>query len=341
MKLEVHTNPGLFTDLKSEWNELVRRSTANCIFSTWEWQSTWWACYQPGDLWVLSCRDDEGRLVGLAPWFIGQDGDGRRVVATIGCKEVTDYLDLIVDPDHTEGVLEAFVSHLAQSTELFDYVELCNIPEGAISLTQFPAFLEKHGFQVAVEPEDVCPVVRLPQDWSEYLTQLDKKQRHEIRRKLRRAQGVHSGVDWYIVGPEHNIEEEMEHFFLMMAASAPEKAQFLADPQNKAFFKAITTVLQEAGWLSLSFLTVEGERASTYLNFDYEGKVLVYNSGLQPESHGYLSPGIVLLAYNIQHAIETGHEIFDFLQGNETYKYHMGGQDIQVLNLRAELAGRA
>ena len=41
------------------------------------------------------------------------------------------------------------------------------------------------------EQEDVCPVVTVRGDtWDEYLATLDKTARHEIRRKLRRAQSI-------------------------------------------------------------------------------------------------------------------------------------------------------
>ncbi len=42
------------------------------------------------------------------------------------------------------------------------------------------------------EQEDVCPVVDAPRwcDWDDYLATLDKKARHEIRRKLRRAEAA-------------------------------------------------------------------------------------------------------------------------------------------------------
>jgi CelD/BcsL family acetyltransferase involved in cellulose biosynthesis len=123
-----------------------------------------------------------------------------------------------------------------------------------------------------------------------------------------------------------------------MAASDDDKARFLADGSNTAFFRALIPALSEAGWLQLAFLTVEGQPAAAYLNFDYAGHILVYNSGLLQTAYGHLSPGIVLLAYLIQHAIETGHHVFDFLQGDEVYKYRMGGQDTHVYNLTAQRA---
>jgi CelD/BcsL family acetyltransferase involved in cellulose biosynthesis len=168
---------------------------------------------------------------------------------------------------------------------------------------------------------------------------LDKKNRHELRRKLRRSQGQNVDVDWYIVGKDHDIVAETAAFLNMMAASDASKTEFLSDPQNEAFFRAITPELLDAGWLQLNFLTVNGERAAAYLNFDYHNEILVYNSGIYSEQYGHLSPGIVLLAYNIQHAIETGHTAFDFLQGDEEYKYRLGGQDKVVFNLIAEYVG--
>ena len=91
--------------------------------------------------------------------------------------------------------------------------------------------------------------------------------------------------------------------------------------------------LAERGWLQLALLTVNGQPAAAYLNFDYHNRIMVYNSGLDPEAHGHLSPGIVLLARLIEYAIGCQREWFDFLRGDEPYKYDMGGQDTQVYRM--------
>src|SRR5262249_9661589 len=48
------------------------------------------------------------------------------------------------------------------------------------------------GWGLSVEREDVCPVVRIPEgaDLDGYLSTLGKKERHEIRRKVRRAEAA-------------------------------------------------------------------------------------------------------------------------------------------------------
>lgn len=335
MNLTAYENLSLFEELKPEWNDLVFRSMSNRIFSTWEWQSTWWQAYQKrGQLWVITCRTEDGRLVGIAPWFIEEHPARGRIVRSIGCVDVTDYLDLILDADCTQPVMECFAGYLAEHRDRFDVLDLCNIPEYSPTFDLFPAILKQHGFHVEVSQQEVCPIIKLPDEWEDYLSTLDKKQRHEVRRKLRRAEGAPEGIDWYIVNATHDLKAEMERFVQLMAASDSQKAEFLRDSENLAFFQTMVPVMFESGWLQLSFLTIGGEAAASYLNFDYNRRILVYNSGLL-QDYGHLSPGIVLLAYNIRHAIESGHDEFDFLRGNETYKYRMGGRDLAVYMLIA------
>jgi CelD/BcsL family acetyltransferase involved in cellulose biosynthesis len=335
VKLTIYHQETVFDEFKTEWNALLHRSAANNIFSTWEWQSTWWAAYQAGELWVIACHHDDGKLVALAPWFIEHNALGERVVRSIGCVDVTDYVDVIVEPGYTDIVFDALAAHLAQSRERFDRINLCNIPESSSTTDLLGSALQAYGFEVEIELQEVCPIIHLPADWESYLSMLDKKQRHEIRRKIRRAEGE-AETSWYIVGQEHDLDAELEKFLSLMAASHQEKATFLTNPRNVDFFKRMVPLTFQCGWLQLSFLKINGDVAAAYLNFDYGSRILVYNSGLMPEPYGHLSAGIVLLAYNIRHAIETGHTIYDFLRGNEIYKYRMGGQDTRVFKLKAK-----
>lgn len=336
MNLTAYHDDTAFDLLQSEWNALLHRSTSNRVFSTWQWQVTWWRAYQPGELWIIACRDDTGRLVGLAPWFIENHVVHGRVVRSIGCVEVTDYLDIIVDLNCVEAVFHALAAYVAQHRSQFDVLDLCNLPEDSPSYLIFPDILRQHGFTVMMKQQEVCPIILLPDTWEEYLEKLDKKQRHEIRRKIRRAESGEDVVDWYIVDDSHDIQTEVGRFLDLMAASQHEKARFLDDPKNRAFFQQAIPLIHAQGWLQLNFLRVNGQAAAAYVNFVYGQRVLVYNSGLRAAEYGHLSPGIVLLAYNIRHAIEQGYKVFDFLRGNEVYKYRMGARDTRVFMLRAE-----
>jgi len=336
VKIDVFEHEDAFDVLSVEWNDLLERSAMNTIFSTLEWQKIWWNVYTPGNLWIITCRDDSGHLMGIAPWFT-YEGDQGKIVSAIGCVDVTDYLDVIIDKDCIEAVMQCYAVFLKDHQSDFSALNLCNIPEKSPTFSAFPEILAQHGFKTQMEQLDVAPAIQLPDEWAGYLSLLDKKNRHELRRKMRRANGNMHEVDWYIVDDTHDLEEQLELFITLMAASDSEKEEFLQDDMNTAFFRELIPVLFEKGWVQLNFLTVDGEAAAAYLNLDYDNQILVYNSGLLRGDHDHLSPGIILLAHNIRYAIDHKYQVFDFLRGDEPYKYHMGGKNMAVYALQAQV----
>lgn len=337
VQVQLFTSNHAFSALQSEWNSLLKRCVTDNPFSTYEWHSNWWNAYHPGDLWIFAFRDNNDTLRGIASFFIETDEQGQRNVHFVGCEDVTDYLDVLVDKNYADAVYTALADALIEHKSEFDALDLCNIPEASPTCTDFPTILSDKGFAVETSVQEVCPIVPLPQSFDEYLDSLDKRQRKEIQRKLRRAKGAGDSLNWYVVNGTHDLDKEIDKFLELMASSHPEKAKFLEDEQHVAFFKSVVPAAAEAGWLQMNFLEVVGEPVAAYINFDYENKILVYNSGLEPNKASALSPGIVLLSYNIEHAIENKREVFDFLRGDEQYKYKMGGQDTKIYNLKASL----
>lgn len=331
MRIEVHFEKGGFAALKPEWNGLVHRSCYDTVFLTWEWQSTWWEHLGEGQLLLLGFRhEQDGRLVGITPLFTSQQ-EGKPGLNVVGCRDVSDYLDLIIEVGQEEAVYTALLDYLENDGPDWDCFDLCNIPQASATYTRLREMAESRGYQALVEVEDVCPIIDLPTTWDEYLMMLDKKQRHEIRRKLRKAEGG-AGAEFYTVGPEHDLGAEMEDFVELHQKSAPEKDAFM-DPEMQAFFYAVAQLLYEQGWLQLNFVEIRGVKSASLLNFDYGNAILVYNSGYDPTRFRHLSPGIVVSARSIELAISLGREKFDFLRGDEVYKYRFGAQDTVVRRL--------
>jgi CelD/BcsL family acetyltransferase involved in cellulose biosynthesis len=292
------------------------------------WQQIWWQHLGRGDLAVITVRDDDGCLKGLAPLFHVVENDEHNLYV-IGCTEVTDYVDVIYRSDDGPVFLPALLEYLASSKDIvWDRLHLCNMIESSPTLRIVPEIGRSLGLQVDVTNEDVCPAIQLPSQYEAYLESLDKKQRHELRRKRRRAE--ENGTRWYLVGPEDDLDQEIEHFLVLMAMSNIEKANFLEMPGHRDFFKAVGKRLFDEGVLDLTFLTVENERAAVMWNYVYKGRMMLYNSGLNPVKFPAISPGIVLLTYNIEHSIASHCTIYDFLQGDEEYKFRMGASPIQV-----------
>ena len=87
------------------------------------------------------------------------------------------------------------------------------------------------------------------------------------------------------------------------------------------------------GYLWLAFLEVDEVKTAASLNFDYRNKLWGYNSGVSSE-HKELSPGWVLLAHTIQWCTENGRYEFDFMRGDEEYKYRFGGVNQYVMRTK-------
>lgn len=331
MQLEVYRDISGFDTLAGEWNALLHRSVTDTIFLTHEWQHTWWQCFaDERELLMLAVREQK-ELIGIAPFYVQFGPDEKRVIQLIGGTDISDYLDVIAPLEHRGRVYETVLNFLTAEFLDWDALDLHCVPETS-PLEPLHKAAARHGLNVDCQLEDVCPIVSLPDTWDAYLDALDGKQRHELRRKIRRAEG-RARVDWYLTSDRESLGQDVEDFFELHRMSSPDKDDFMSAPAMQRFFHEMAKFCLENGWLELSFILVNDEKAASMLCFSYNNETLVYNSGYDPQKYAYLSPGIVLLCYHVQHSIDKGRAAFDFLRGDETYKYRMGGQDLKVFQI--------
>lgn len=328
ISIDVYKDTSAFMVLEPEWNALVDRSETSTPFQRIEFQRVWWAHLGEGELRVLAARDEKSVLVGLASIYVSHD----LVLRWVGGEEIADYLDVIASHQEMQAVREAVFRWIAGTdAPLWTQAQFSNIPEWSGTPSHWLSLSQSLGWRASVEPLDVCPILQLPRSFNDYLVQVGGKQRREIRRKMRRASAA--DVDWYIVEDSGALEVAAEAFLDLMATSSIDKAAFLT-PKMRAAILEIFLQSNAAGWFRLCFLEVEGEKVAAYAYFSLNDTLYLYNSGYDLNVYGALSPGSVLLTYLVRHAIETGHTAFDFMQGDEAYKYKFGGQDVEVMRLK-------
>lgn len=330
--------PNGFVALAAEWNALVQRTRFDNFFSTYEWQTNWWEHLGEGDLWIVAFRRaDNNALVGIAPLYVILRSDGKnagkREVHFVGCIEVSDYLDLIIEPGWEEAIYTALLTWLqSPAAPTWDILDFCNLPEESLTYRLVPAIAARFGWDAQVFKEDTAPQFALPLRYEEYLqNQVEKKQRHEIRRKQRRAERE-AQLQFTMVDKRDSLEAEVDDFVALQRASRADKADFMT-PAMRRFFLGVAQRMLEVDRLRLFFLSIDGEKAATLFAFEYGRRFWLYNSGYDPDAHAQLSPGWVLLAYAIQYAVATGCRQFDFMQGDEEYKYRFGALDYNVMRV--------
>ncbi len=317
-------------DLKADWNALLAESILNVPFLRYEYLKQWWQTRGGGE-WradsalVLVTAHQDDKLVGVAPLFLAEY-EGNTSLLLVGSIEISDFLALIVRPSDLQAFLKGLLDFLtdSESVPAWDVLDFHNLlaESGLINALQSEA--AQRNWQISEEESYRAPYIPLPADWETYLANLDKKQRHEVRRKIRRLEEAEPSARWYIVQNGADLAEESEAFLQLMAFD-PQKEAFLSASMRQTMKATIQSAFED-GYLQLAFLEIGGKKAAGYLNFDTLNRLWVYNSGIDPQFYS-LSAGWVLLAYLLQWSIENGRSEFDFLRGNEDYKYRFGAVD--------------
>jgi CelD/BcsL family acetyltransferase involved in cellulose biosynthesis len=204
----------------------------------------------------------------------------------------------------------------------WDVLDLQSLP--AASATSARCAASAHG-AVWCGVEETCPVLALPAAWDDYLAALGKKDRHELRRKLRRAESHPEPLTWRTVNKGPELAAALETFIALHRRSDEAKARFMT-PIMVTFFHRLLAAFAPTGWLEVATLYAGDHPVAAYLSFRQAARLLLYNSGYDPRYGGY-SAGFALLVYRIRLAIEEGVQTFDFLRGDERYKYDLGAQD--------------
>ena len=320
--LEVRTEN--FDSVGRDWDRLISEVPDLSPFATPEWQQTWWNMFGgDADLNLLTVVQD-GNVKGLAP-LMRRDNE----VSFIGGSDLVDYHHFLHHEIDDATFYNTIFGYLF-NCESLDSVRLTSVPEWCAAYAAIPVDARASGLQVAETCEDVSPGIELPGAWEDYVSGLSKKDRHELRRKLRRLERS-AEVNHVEYSTVHDITANLDDFVNLHRMSTPDKAEFMTD-QREEFFRAAVINLAKIGSSRLYFLEIDGKRAATSICFVHGDNQLVYNSGYDPEQRA-LSVGLLNHALTIKLAIENGVRYFDFLRGDESYKYHLGAQDRALYNL--------
>jgi CelD/BcsL family acetyltransferase involved in cellulose biosynthesis len=177
-------------------------------------------------------------------------------------------------------------------------------------------------------------VIELPGSWDAYLAALSGKDRHELRRKLRRAETARPRAE--VGRTPAALATLLDGFLALHRKSKIGKARFM-DARMEDFFRGLGMALAAEGTAALWMLWLDDRPAAALFCLEYGDTVGLYNSGFDPEARAW-SPGVVLIARTIEDAIARGARRYDFLRGEEPYKYGFGARPVDVLGVRLSLA---
>ena len=309
MKVDVHDR--LEAIGPAAWDALVRAARRRPPFLWWTWQREWVASFaNTNRLEIRRVEDDEGHLIAVLPLYERLPD----VWTLVGGVDICDYLDLIAVAGRE---LEAWTALLHACPAAPATWELHAVPAASPTVTALPGL--EAAVTVTAAVEERCPVVELPATWAEYLGGLTSKHRHELTRKMRRLEREAPDTRVTCLARRSEIEARIGDFLDLHRRSRVGKERFM-DLAMERFFRRVSAGLADADVVRLWFLDGASGPLASFITLEWDGTVGLYNSGFQPAAAA-LSPGLVLLAHVVEDAIRRGKRRFDFLRGEERYKY--------------------
>lgn len=353
----------------ASWDALVAANPWATPFSGWAFQRAWWDAYganaHDGTVVVLPVDESGVPLPGSEPIGIvplmhrhavepsdltdhsrlrqAADAEMTAVLPSatsifFGASYHADYATLLAAPGDVDPVAEAVAAHFAgPGGPDWDVVDLrrlrCGDPAADALAAAFGRREQAGGWTLNLEREDVCPVVTLPDggDFDDFLATLGGKERHEIRRKVRRAEASGPILLTRSTDPLADLPAFIELHQKRWGAEGlfPETP---GGAMSRVFFRRLFELLGPDGPLVLSFLAVGDRRIGAGVHLEDGPSLLYYNAGLDPEARE-LSPGVLMVASYVRAALAGGFRRMDFLRGDEPYKYEWGARDEPIQRL--------
>lgn len=295
----------------------------DCLFALPAWVRLWWEHFgeeaQPL-VCALRCGD---RLVGIAPLQVQG-----RVVRFLGSPDVCDYCDIVAAPGFEQPVFTALCDFLRSGG--ITRLDLGPLHPDSVVCRAMP---DRAGtLQTTGEPS---AELHLPDTWDQYLGMLSGRQRHEVRRKLRRLEEA-GRVAFRTVAGGGDFAGAVRVFVALFRSNRADKAAFL-DARTEAFFTDLAGALAREGIARICLLELNAVPVAALLCFDCGKRRYLYNNGYDAAA-AHLSVGMLSKLYSIRDSIERGCETYDFLKGAEVYKQRLGGLPVELLNAHVALA---
>jgi CelD/BcsL family acetyltransferase involved in cellulose biosynthesis len=349
MRIEAITTMQTLERLRQDWDAVYDSDGEAQFFLSWPWMSN--RLRSLSTPWIVLAARPEADPASCVAFFplavraVRNGGGPQRELRTAG-SPVADYTGFVCRPEHEAPAFLAFAEALRRLRQRlpWDRLNLAGLRASERRLQPFLSSFARAGFELTGRRADngdgvdnaVCPYVPLPGDWEHYLAaSVGAATRQKIRRFLRRIEG--SGELRITEATPETVEEDIESLLRMWQAQWAERKRDGAE-RIRAQTSAMLLRCFEDGSLFLPTLRWNGTPVGALaILVDRVKRSYLFYIGGRDQSFTSLPPGFCLHAVAIRHAIARGFATYDFLRGDEPYKFLFGAQPhpIRTIIVRA------
>ena len=322
-----------WAQLRFHWNRLLEESESATIFLTWEWLYSWAECHlnENRRLFILAFHKKK-HLIGIAPFYIQRKKTGLfsiQEIRFLGTPEAgSDYLSVFSQKGREKEVADALYTYLTkgEGRKAWDQLALGEIPAKSLFLLHFMAQLESRGKFAEISLNSYCPRMILPKTEEEFYAMLSpgwrKKYKQDIR-VINRERDVHHSVS-----QTGNISQKLEEFFRLYEVKGGRTGSRI-----KAILEIMIAKYNSEPPIQIDLLSINGETVAGLVHLKYQNTLSMYLMAVDREYNPKVSLGNFLVGQSIKKAIASGYSVYDFLKGEERYKFHWAAGGNRTLQL--------
>lgn len=319
-----------FRDLQDEWNHLLDRAVRKSAFLRHEFMFAWWEIHgrqQRGAApFILLARDRERRLVGLLPLYCSKSREllfGVRELRFLGSvQEAPEYLDLIVtDNAATSQIVKALLNGLKNFRSKYDLLRFTDMAEDALLLACLPNWATECNSEFRQMPWMVCPHIKISGDFESYLQTVSSNHRANFRRRQRKLNDT-CKLTMEIATTPAQVEKDFDTLFALHQKrwTQREGTSAFNNETSRRFHRRVAKMMAENNVARIFSLKCDDKTVAALYCFLYDHRLMYYQAGFDIDYESQ-SVGLVLMGMILQYCHEQGYSEFDFLRGEEEYKF--------------------
>jgi CelD/BcsL family acetyltransferase involved in cellulose biosynthesis len=311
--------------LEPEWNRLLKRSRADCIFLTWEWVSTWARlCDHSVKPFVVLVRNAAGELVGLAPFYLAEFRL-LRVLRYRTLRIMADYATGSEYPDWAavagleKPVYQRILQALEAASRRWDCLWMNHVADWSGAGRYIAELCGAYRFcchRRSVE----FGYIELPGSFEAFFNGLSRNRRSELRRQRRKVLEPHQARITRCGSPAE-IDHYLEALFALNHRRwkiLGQDGTFIRKPGEAQFYRKFLPVALRNGWLRMSALWAGGLIKAVQVGYVYNGVYLQLQEGFDPDF--VKGAGNILRARVIEECIAEKLKCYDFMGGMSEHK---------------------
>lgn len=345
MLIDVIFESETFAPLKENWEAVYDADPNAQFFLSWAWVSRWLDGTKRQWFILATKPDTSGSYVAFFPLrYRGKKTKDGAIIKEIAmaCNRAADYTGFLCMPGFEERAAAEFAKVIKKLDWQSLHLEnICTWSQNNdLFLRQFSEneFVQ-HNLKPPISADkidnNVCPYVELPDNWQTYLqSSLNSNMRRKVRRYM---ETIDNSGDFHItISNEHTIHRDMNILLRFWETKWSARKGGRLD--------SIINVYRVMIWKCFSarslFMPIlwHGDKpigALACFTDEKNRSLLMYVAG-RDESIQKPPPGLLLNAFCIKQAIENGYKTYDFLRGNEPYKYLFGAKERSISYIRIE-----